>query len=59
MNEAWINGVDQSITSFTVGGNAQYLLNLTYTWTAGNNYEVKLTSSQGNTFLRTERAPTS
>ena len=59
INEAWINGAKQSITSFTVSANSQYLLNITYSWTAGNNYEVKLVSSSGNAFYRTETAPSS
>jgi flagellin-like protein len=59
ISQAWVNGVDQGISSFTVSGNSQYLLNITYSWTAGNKYEVKLVSSQGNTFIRTETAPTS
>jgi flagellin-like protein len=59
IQQGYVNTVDQSITSFTVNGNSQYLLNITYSWTAGNKYDVKLESSQGNTFLRTETAPTS
>jgi len=59
ITQCWINGAEQTITSFTVSANSQYLLNVTYSWTAGDNYELKLISSQGNTFLRSERAPTS
>jgi len=62
IKEAWVNGIDScnassTINSFTVSGNSQYLLNLTYTWIDGYKYDVKLVSSQGNTFLRTENAP--
>ncbi len=59
ITKAWINGADQSISSFTVSANSQYILNMTYSWTAGNTYEVKLQSSSGNAFYRTETAPTS
>ena len=57
ISQAWVNGVQKTITSFTIPANSEYLLNMTYTWINGNNYEVKLVSSQGNTFLRPETAP--
>lgn len=59
ITQCWINDVEQPITQFTVEANSQYLLNLTYTWTPGYNYAVKLISTQGNTFLRQETAPSS
>jgi len=60
ITKAWINGEEQSITSFTVSANSQYILNITdYTWSSGNTYEVKLQSSSGNAFYRTETAPSS
>lgn len=57
ISQCWVNGVEQTITAFPVSDNSQYLLNLTYAWSSGNTYEVKLISTQGNTFLRTETAP--
>jgi flagellin-like protein len=57
INQAWVNGVSKTITSFTVDGNSVYYLSIQYDWVNGNNYEVKLVSSKGNTFLRTETAP--
>ena len=57
INQAWVNGAQQTITAFSVPANSEYLLNMTYTWVNGYNYEVKLVSSQGNAFLRTETAP--
>jgi flagellin-like protein len=59
ITKAWINGVEQSISSFTVSANSQYILNMTYNWDSGNTYEVKLQSSSGNAFYRTETAPSS
>ena len=58
MNEAWVNSVKQTgVSSFTVSANSVYYLNITYTWTPGDNYEVKLVSSKGNAFYRAEVAP--
>jgi len=60
INEAWVNGEKQSgFSSVTISANSQEEINLTYNWTAGDNYEVKLVSSKGNAFLRTETAPSS
>jgi archaellum component FlaG (FlaF/FlaG flagellin family) len=55
--EAWINGVKNSDLTTTVSANNQTTISLTYTWTAGDTYEVKLTTSKGNAFIRTENAP--
>jgi hypothetical protein len=59
ITKAWINGAEQSISSFTVSANSQYILNMTYNWDSGSTYEVKLQSSSGNAFYRTETAPSS
>jgi flagellin-like protein len=63
INEAWVNNVKQSSTypslPYTIAANTGVILNVTYTWTTGSNYEVKLVSSKGNPFLRTAVAPTS
>jgi len=56
---AEVNTESQTITTFTVQGNNQTTLNIEYDWMPGNKYDVKLESSQGNAFLRTENAPTS
>jgi flagellin-like protein len=58
ISEAWVNGEKQdNFTSVTISANSQEEISLTYNWTAGYNYEVKLVSSKGNAFLRTETAP--
>lgn len=61
INEAWVNNVQQSTTNptlpTTVSANSVAYLNITYTYTNGDNYEVKLVSSKGNTFLRSGTAP--
>ena len=59
INQAWVNGVSQTITSLTVEANSVEYLAIQYDWTAGYNYEVKLVSSKGNAFLRTETSPSS
>jgi flagellin-like protein len=59
INQAWVNGQSQTITAFTVSANSVYHLAIQYDWTQGYNYEVKLVSSKGNAFLRTETAPSS
>jgi len=59
ISEAWVNGVKQTITEFTVAANGVGYVDLAYdTWNNGDAYEVKLVSSKGNSFLRTETAPT-
>jgi hypothetical protein len=63
INEAWVNGVKYATTSpalpTTSYGNSN---NCTVTVTCpvanGNQYEVKLVSAKGNTFMRTMTAPT-
>jgi len=57
ISEAWVNGEKQTITSFTISANSVEYLELQYAWTKGDTYEVKLVSSKGNAFLRTETAP--
>jgi flagellin-like protein len=61
INEAWVNGVKQTTSlpsmPLAVGANEVGYLAIQYDWTNGNNYEVKLVSSKGNAFLRTEIAP--
>jgi len=58
ITKAWINGEEYSLSSsFDVDANSQYILNMTYDWDSGSTYEVKLQSSSGNAFYRTETAP--
>jgi len=61
ISEAWVNGQKQTVSNLplTVGANEVKYLAIQYSWQNGNNYEVKLVSSKGNAFLRTEVAPSS
>jgi len=63
INEVWVNNVKYTTTSPTLPrnilANTGLLLNVTYTWTTGYNYQVKLVSSRGNTFLYSAVAPQS
>ncbi|NIO38468.1 hypothetical protein GTO27_12340 [Candidatus Bathyarchaeota archaeon] len=57
--EAWVNNVKNTDLSNTISANNETTISLTYTWTAGDTYEVKLTTSKGNAFIRTETCPSS
>ncbi|RLI40916.1 hypothetical protein DRO59_08255 [Candidatus Bathyarchaeota archaeon] len=62
ISQAWVNGQSVAIANSdkTIEANTDLEIKLTDTyanWTYGNTYEVKLISSKGNTFLRTEIAP--
>jgi hypothetical protein len=59
LSEAWVNGVKNTDLTTTISANNQTTISLTYAWIAGNTYEVKLVSSKGNAFYRTENAPSS
>ena len=60
LSELWINGNKQtSFSSTTVSANTQQVIHLTFAWTAGSKYEIKLVSSKGNQFYYTATAPTS
>ena len=62
ISQAWVNGHSVTIANSdkTIEANTNLEIKLTGTyanWTYGDTYEVKLLSSKGNTFLRTETAP--
>jgi len=61
INEVWVNNVKQTNTipplPRTIIANSGLLLNVSYPWTTGYNYQVKLVSSKGNTFLYSAVAP--
>ncbi|MGB9854811.1 MAG: archaellin/type IV pilin N-terminal domain-containing protein [Candidatus Bathyarchaeales archaeon] len=63
IDQAWVNGVKQTIanTTTTISANQEVVFEITLSsaWVKGNTYEVKLVSSKGNAFLRTETAPSS
>jgi flagellin-like protein len=54
INEAWINNVKKTTTTpslpTTILANKGVQLNITSTWAAGSNYQVKLVSAKGNQF---------
>jgi len=62
ISQAWVNGHSVTIANSdkTIEANTNLEIKLTGTyanWNSGDTYEVKLLSSKGNTFLRTETAP--
>ena len=60
INEAWVNNVQQSTVSglgISISANDGAQIQITYTVVDGNNYQVKLVSSKGNTFMYTAVAP--
>jgi flagellin-like protein len=57
INEFWVNGVKQTYTAQTAAANTGVEATVTYTWVAGSNYQIKLISSKGNSFMYTAVAP--
>jgi flagellin-like protein len=57
INEVWVNGAKQTYTPQTLAANTGAVVDVTYTWTAGSNYQIKLISSKGNNFMYTAVAP--
>ena len=60
INEFWINNVKQTYTPQTVSANLGVLATATVTNPAlisGNNYQMKLVTAKGNTFMYTARMP--
>jgi flagellin-like protein len=58
INEVWVNGVKQAYNAQTVPANAGVSVDVyTTVWVAGSNYQVKLISSKGTTFLYNGIAP--
>jgi len=63
ITEARVNGRElDTFSSVTIKANEKVEIQLDLgtdnVWERGNNYEVKLISSKGNPFMRTETAPT-
>jgi flagellin-like protein len=57
INEVWINGVKQTYTPQTLAANTGAVVDVSFTWVAGSNYQIKLISAKGNSFLYTAFAP--
>jgi len=58
INEFWVNNVKQTYTSQTVQANSGVIATVTYlNLTSGNNYQMKLISAKGNSFLYTAVCP--
>ena len=61
INEAWVNNFKVPDTSpplpKSIPANSGIVLNMTSSWTAGNNYQAKLLSSKGNQFVYSAVAP--
>jgi hypothetical protein len=50
---------DLLTTDRTLSANSQTEIQVTYTWTNGNNYELKVLTSKGNQFIYSAPAPSS
>ncbi|MEM2537423.1 MAG: archaellin/type IV pilin N-terminal domain-containing protein [Candidatus Bathyarchaeia archaeon] len=63
ITEAWVNGVAATISNSTTTINANtaaiLVVQMSYSWSFGANYQVKLLSSKGNQFYYTATAPSS
>jgi archaeal type IV pilus assembly protein PilA len=70
LNGVTVNGVTPTVaatysstppapadTTGAVAANAQVTVTITYDWTSGSNYQVKLASAKGNSFPYTASAP--
>jgi hypothetical protein len=57
INEVWVNGVKQTYTPQTLAANTGAVVDVSFTWVAGSNYQIKLISAKGNSFLYTAFAP--
>jgi flagellin-like protein len=59
LNQAWVNGQQQTVGTFpyTVTANNGTQITITMAIISGASYEVKLTSSKGNAFIRSGVAP--
>ena len=57
--DAYVNGGYVAITAgeTTVDANADATISVPFDWTQGDNYQVRITSTKGNTFTYTAVAP--
>ena len=63
IQEVWINNVQQidvldPAVPFSIGDNEQKTLTVTMDWTAGDNYQFKVVTAQGNPFMKNAIPPT-
>ncbi|MBT0159871.1 hypothetical protein G4O51_07790 [Candidatus Bathyarchaeota archaeon A05DMB-2] len=64
INEAWVNGQQQSGVTYSITGgavpaNSAMNVTISYEWALGSNYNIQLKSTKGNTFPYTASAPSS
>ena len=62
ISEVWVNNVKKTsgvspVPPQSISANGDLTLNVTGTYIAGNNYEFKLITGKGNTFLRVGQPP--
>jgi hypothetical protein len=57
INEFLVNGEKQTFVPQTVAVNQSLVASVTYSWTPGGNYQVKLVSAKGNIFQYISIAP--
>lgn len=59
MNEVFVNAEKQTFTAQTIEAGAIASIDLAHTWRTGDNYQIKLVSSKGSSFMYTAVAVSS
>ena len=59
INEIWVNGALKWSTGQTISANSQEEIQVSASWSNGDNYEIKVVTSKGNQFYYTATAPSS
>jgi flagellin-like protein len=57
VNEIWVGSTKSWSTGDTVAANSQEEIAVTYTWSNGNNYQIKVVTAKGNQFYYNAVAP--
>ncbi len=55
--DAYVNGGYVAVAETTINENTQATISIPYVWSQGDNYQVRITSTKGNTFTYTAVAP--
>lgn len=55
--DVYVNGDHYTITPVTINENTQATISVPYTWSQGANYQVRITTTTGNSFTYTAVAP--
>ena len=57
MSEVWVNGVREWTGTEQLAANADATIDVTYAWTSGNSYEIKVVTAKNNPFYYIAHAP--